>query len=138
MVRIQSWEFAGQLLCAGAAFYALAFAAPSLVSLNVTFRTTFFAISPQGALGVAGLSVTAMGSLVAIILGGLRPHRSTTGALLLFWTDLAVLLVGDIVFYAEPPAETTVMLIGAVSGLLTAAGLLVVAQSQVGAGPANS
>jgi hypothetical protein len=103
------------------------YAAPDLASLTFTLRAPVaFSISAEAALGLAGLALTALGSLVAILMGQLKPPGDNIGALLVVWTDLAVLVLGDVLFYLGYLAGTDI-LVGLVSAGLTAATLLIIA-----------
>jgi hypothetical protein len=126
---LEVWEFLGQLLSAGGSTFGLIFGTTSLANLAVTFRGAIaLSVSPEASLGLAGLALTSFGSFSAIILGQLRPPNGNVGVLLVFWTNFAVLLIGDILFYALQPSATAVMLVGLFSAALTAGGLLVIVQ----------
>lgn len=125
-------EFLGQVLTAAAALFALAYEAP-IVSFAVTFRgAVSFGPTPEAALGIAGLSVAALGSFVGITIGQVKRPGDNIGAALLFWVNFLVLLVGDVLFYVLQPSDAVTLLIGGVSGTLTALGLLIIVQRPQG------
>jgi hypothetical protein len=127
--RLEEWELLGQLLCAGGSTFGLIYGTASLANLAVTFRGAIaLTVSSEASLGLAGLALSSFGSFSTIIVGQLRPPEGNVGVLLVFWTNFAVLLIGDILFYALQPSATTVMLVGLFSAALTAGGLLVTAQ----------
>ena len=126
------WEFLGQLLSAGGSAFGLIYGTTSLANLAVTLRGTItLSVSPEASLGLAALALSSFGSLSAIVVSQLRPPEGNVGVLLIFWTNFAVLLIGDILFYALQPSATTVLLVGLFSAALTAGGLLVTIQRPV-------
>ena len=117
----------GLLLASGGSAFGLIYSAPGLASLTLTLRASVtFSISVESALGLAGLTLTALGSLVAMLMGQLKPSGNNIGALLVIWTNLVVLLLGDILFYLGYLAGTDI-LVGLVSAGLTTATLLIIA-----------
>ena len=131
MTRTATWEVIGQLLSAGAAVFALAYAAPELATIGGILRGEIvFSTTPAGAVGAAGLAFTSMASFVGGVLGPLREPKDNIGAALMFWIDFAVLVVGGAVFYALSTSSVVVLLIGGASGILTALGLLIITQRQ--------
>ena len=133
MPRVGAWESLGQLLSAGAAFFGLFYESPRLAALAFTLRGVVAASpSPEGAVGLAGLSVAGLGSFVGIVIGQLRQPDGNVGVSLLFWMDFVVLVLGDALFYALQPASVVVMLVGLISAALTGAGLMVALQRPQG------
>jgi hypothetical protein len=125
--RTETWELLGLLLTAGGSVFGLIYAAPDLASLTLALRAQVtFSISAEAALGLAGLALTALGSLVAILMGQLKPPGNNIGALLIIGTNLVVLVLGDILFYLGYLAGTDI-LVGLVSAGLTTASLLIIA-----------
>jgi len=124
--RLELWELLGQLFSAGGSAFGLIYGATALSAMRLTLRGPIFTISPEASLGLAGLALTGLGSFAAIVVGQLRPPEGNVGALLLFWTDFAVLVLGDVVFYVLEPSATTVLMVGLLSAALTAVGLLVI------------
>ena len=84
-----------------------------------------FSINAEAALGLAGLALTTLGSLVAILMGQLKPPGNDIGALLVIWTNITVLVLGDVLFYLGYLAGTDI-LVGLVSAGLTTVSLLVI------------
>ena len=84
-----------------------------------------FSLSPESAVGLAGFTLTILGSLAAIVTGQFKPAGSEIGASLIIWTDFIMLLFGDVLFYAGY-LEGTVIVVGLVSAALTTLGLLVI------------
>ena len=126
------WELLGQLLSAGGSAFGLIYGTTTLANLAVTLRGTItLSVSPEASLGLAALALSSFGSFSAIVVGQLRPPEGNVGVLLVFWTNFAVLLIGDILFYALQPSATTVLLVGLFSAALTACGLLVTVQRPV-------
>jgi len=124
--RTETWELLGLLLASGGSAFGLIYAAPDLASLTLALRgPVTFSISAEAAFGLAGLALTALGSLVSMIMGQLKPPGDNIGALLIIWTNLVVLVLGDILFYLGYLAGTDI-LVGSVSAGLTTATLLVV------------
>jgi hypothetical protein len=124
--RTDTWELLGLLLTSGGSAFGLIYAAPDLASLTFTLRAAVtFAVSAEAALGLAGLVLTALGSLVAMLMGQLKPPGNNIGALLVIWTNLLVLVLGDVLFYLGYLAGTDI-LVGLVSAGLTAATLLII------------
>ncbi|MDG6982635.1 MAG: hypothetical protein JRM74_04185 [Nitrososphaerota archaeon] len=133
MPRVGAWESLGQLLSAGAAFFGLFYESPRLAALAFTLRGVVAASpSPEGAVGLAGLSVAGLGSFVGIVIGQLRQPDGNVGVSLLFWMGFVVLVLGDALFYALQPASVVVMLVGLISAALTGAGLMVALQRPQG------
>lgn len=103
------------------------YAAPDLASLTFALRgPVAFSISAEAAMGLAGLALTALGSLVAVLMGQLKPPGNNIGALLLIWTNFLVLVLGDVLFSLGYLAGTDI-LVGLVSAGLTTATLLIIA-----------
>ncbi|MDG6957711.1 MAG: hypothetical protein JRN13_06650 [Nitrososphaerota archaeon] len=133
MPRVGAWESLGQLLSAGAAFFGLFYESPRLAALAFTLRgVVATSPSPEGAVGLAGLSVAGLGSFVGIVIGQLRQPDGNVGVSLLFWMGFVVLVLGDALFYALQPASVVVMLVGLISAALTGAGLMVALQRPQG------
>jgi hypothetical protein len=131
MPKTGIWEALGQLLTAGAAIFGLVYAAPEVASFSGILRGAIvFSTSPTGAVGLAGLTFSSLGSFVGLILGQLRQPDENVGASLLFWADFGVLVVGGVAFYALSLSSVVVLLIGGTSAVLTALGLLVIIQRQ--------
>jgi hypothetical protein len=129
--KTETWEALGQLLTAGAAIFGLAYTAPELASISGVLRgAIIFSATPAGALGLAGLAFSSLGSFVGILLGGLRQPDGNIGAALLFWVDFAILVIGGVAFYALSVSSMVVLLIGGTSAVLTALGLLIIIQRQ--------
>jgi len=125
--RTEAWELVGLLLASGGSAFGLIYAAPGLASLTLALRgPVTFSFSAESALGLAGLALTALGSLVAMMMGQLKPPGNNIGALLIIYTNLVVLLLGDVLFYLGYVAGTD-LLVGLVSAGLTAATLLIIA-----------
>ena len=126
MPRTDTWELLGLLLASGESAFGLIYAAPGLASLTFALRAPVsFSISADAALGLAGLALTALGSLVAILMGQLKPPGNNIGALLITWTNLVVLALGDVLFYLGYLAGTD-LLVGLVSAGLTTATLIII------------
>ncbi len=137
MTRTETWELLGLLLTSGGSAFGLIYAAPDLASLTFSLRgPVTFSISAEAALGLAGLALTALGSLVAMLMGQLKPPGNNIGALLVIWTNLVVLVLGDVLFYSGYLAGTDI-LVGLVSAGLTTATLLIVAGRPRAAAPLN-
>jgi len=134
--KTETWELLGLLLASGGSAFGLIYAAPGLASLTLALRASVtFSISVESALGLAGLALTALGSLVAMLMGQLKPSGNNIGALLVIWTNLVVLLLGDVLFYLGYLAGTDI-LVGLVSAGLTTATLLIIAgRPRAGAPP---
>jgi hypothetical protein len=129
MVKLEQWELLGLLLSVGGAVFGIAYVAPSLLTLNITFRgVTGVSASPQTSLGLAGFSLSALGSLVAMIIGQFRPPGGSAGASLIIWVDFIVLALGDILFYAGETQETVILLFGMSGALLTIVGLWIISR----------
>jgi len=124
------------IITSGGSAFGLIYAAPNLASLTFALRATVsFSISTEAALGLAGLALTALGSLVAILMGQVKPSGNNIGALLLIWTNIVVLVLGDVLFYLGYLGGTDI-LVGLVSAGLTTATLLVISgRPRVGAPP---
>jgi hypothetical protein len=124
-------ELLGELFTAGGSLFGVAYSMLPLAVLTATFRGGVgFSTDAQAALGLAALVLTVFGSFAALIIGQLRASEADVGASLVFWTNFAVVLLGDVVFYWLQPSATAVMLVGLISAALTVAGLLVIAQRQ--------
>jgi hypothetical protein len=122
----ERWELLGLLLASGGSAFGLIYAAPDLANLTFALRATVtFSISAEAALGLSGLALTALGSIAAILMGQLKPPGTNIGAALIVWTNLAVLMLGDVLFYAGYLAGTDI-LVGLVSAALTIASLLII------------
>ena len=133
MPKVGAWESLGQLLSAGAAFFGLVYESPRLVVLVLTLRGVVASSpSPEGAAGLAGLSVAGLGAFVGIVVGQLKQPDGDVGVSLLFWMDFIVLVLGDALFYALQPAAVVVMLVGLISAALTGVGLMVALQRSPG------
>ena len=128
MSRLESWEFFGLILAAGAAVFAVAYAGPGAASLSLTGRAIEFRPAPDAALGLAALALTAFASITGIIVGQLKPAVNNIGAPLLVWTDVIVLVVGDVLFYSGDSESTVILLIGLSSAVLMVIGLGVIAR----------
>jgi hypothetical protein len=127
MPRTGTWELLGLLLTSGGSAFGILYAAPNLASLTFTLRAPVsFSISAEAAMGLAGLALTALGSLVAVLMGQLKPPGNNIGALLIIWTNLVVLILGDVLFYLGYLGGTDI-LVGLVSAGLTTATLLIIA-----------
>jgi hypothetical protein len=127
MPRLAQWELLGLLLSVGGAVFGIVYAAPSLMSLNLIFRgVTGVSAGPQASLGLAGLSITVLGSLAGIVVAQLKPPGGSLGAALIIWTNLIVLALGDILFYAGETQGTVVLLFGMATALLTTIGLWII------------
>jgi len=137
MPRTETWELLGLLLTSGGSAFGLIYAAPGLASLTLALRVTMtFSISVEAALGLAGLALTALGSFVAILMGQLKPPGKDIGAVLITWTNLAVLVLGDVLFYLGYLAGTDI-LVGLVSAGLTTASLLVISSRPRAGAPSS-
>ena len=131
MPKTETWEALGQLLTAGAAIFGLIYAAPELASISGVLRgDIIFSTTALGAVGLAGLAFSSLGSFVGILLGELRQPEDNIGAALLFWVDFAVLVIGGIAFYALSLSSVVVLLIGGTSAVLTGLGLLIILHRQ--------
>jgi hypothetical protein len=131
---MERWELLGLLLASGGSAFGLIYATPGLATLTYSFRgPVAFSLDPESSLGLAGLALTAFGSLAAIVMNQLRPPGSEVGASLIVWANFVVLLLGDVLFYAGY-LEGTILLIGLVSAALTVVSLLIIAgRPRVGA-----
>jgi hypothetical protein len=127
LFKSETWELLGLLLTAGGSLFGLTYGSVSLGTPVFTFRGVVFAGSPEAALGLASLALTALSSFTAIVIGQFRRSSNNAGALLIIWTDFIVILFGDILFYLYLPQAGEVMLIGLASAVLTAVGLMVIA-----------
>ena len=137
MPRTETWELLGLLLTSGESAFGLIYAAPGLASLTFALRAPVsFSISPDGALGLAGLALTALGSLVAILMGQLKPSTNNIGALLIICTNLIVLALGDVLFYLGYLGGTD-LLVGLVSAGLTMATLIIISGRPRTSTPSN-
>ena len=117
----------GLLLASGGSAFGIIYAAPDLANLTFTLRAPVsFSISAEAAMGLAGLALTALGSFVAVLMGQLKPPGNNIGALLIIWTNLVVLILGDALFYLGYLGGTDI-LVGLVSAGLTTATLLIIA-----------
>jgi hypothetical protein len=125
--KTETWELLGLLLTSVGSAFGMIYAAPDLASQTFALRAPVtFSISTEAALGLAGLALTALGSLVAILMGQLKPPGNNIGALLVIWTNLLVLVLGDALFCLGYLAGTDI-LVGLVSAGLTTASLLIIA-----------
>ena len=106
--------------------FGIFYVAPGLVALNVGFGVAREVVGPQAALGLAGLTLAALGSLAAMIIAQLRPPEDGPGASLMIWANLIVLVLGDALFYSGDTQETVVLLFGLSTALLTTIGLLII------------
>jgi hypothetical protein len=133
---MERWELLGLLLTSGSSVFGLIYATPSLATLTITVRApATFSLSPEASLGLAGLALSALGSLAAIIMNQLKPPGGQVGASLIIWANFVVLLLGDVLFYAGY-LEGTTLLIGLVSAALTVVGLLIITgRPRAGASP---
>jgi hypothetical protein len=130
------WLLLGQLLTAGGSFFGLIYAAPSLATLGGIFRGGIvISLGPAAALGLAGLALTGLGSFAAIIVSQPWSPDGNVGALLIFWTDFIVNLLGDALFYLVQPTASAVLLVGLSSAFLTTLGLFVIVQRPLPAAP---
>jgi hypothetical protein len=135
--KTETWELLGLLLTSGGSAFGLIYAAPGLASLTFALRAPVsFSISPDAALGLAGLALTALGSLVAILMGQLKPSGNNIGALLIICTNLVVLGLGDVLFYLGYLGGTD-LLIGLVSAGLTMATLIIISGRPRTSTPSN-
>ena len=135
MPRLAQWELLGLILTVGGAICGVVSAAPALVNLNLTFRGAAVVSSgPQASLGLAGLSVAALGSLAAIIVAQLRPPGERVGASLIIWANLMVLALGDVLFYLGETQGTVVLLFGLSTAVLTTIGLWIITGRPPGPG----
>ena len=124
--QTQRWELLGLLLTLGASAFGLIYVTPALASLTIGLRAILtFSVGADNALGLAGLALTAMGSLAAIVIGQLKVPVNSIGAALLIWTNFIVLVFGDALFYGGY-WEGSALLVGLVSAALTVAILMVV------------
>ncbi len=126
MLQTTRWELLGLLLTLGAAAFGLIYAAPGLASLTLAARASVtFSITAGAALGLAGLVLTVLGSLSAIVVSQLKVPGSDFGAALIIWTNFIAVVLGDILFYAGYTGGTD-MLVGLVSAALTVTGHMVI------------
>ena len=126
MPQTQRWELLGLLLSFGASAFGLIYVTPSLATLTIGLRASLtFSVGADNALGLAGLALTAFGSLAAIVISQLKTPRGGVGAALLVWTNLIVLAFGDALFYAGYTGGSA-LLVGLVSAALTVAILTVI------------
>jgi len=136
LLQTQRLELLGLLLSVGASAFGLIYVAPALASLTIGLRATLtFSVGVDAALGLAGLALTALGSLGAMVISQLKTGGSGVGAALLIWTNFIVLVFGDVLFYGGYTGGTD-LLVGLVSAALTVAILMVVAgRGRAGAQP---
>jgi hypothetical protein len=135
MPRLAQWELLGLLLTVGGAVFGIVYAAPALVTLTLTFRgATEVSSGPQASLGLAGLSLAALGSLAGIIVAQLRPPGKSVGASLIIWANLIVLALGDALFYQGETQGTVVLLFGLSTAVLTTIGLWIISSRSLGSG----
>lgn len=136
MIQTHRWELLGLLLTLGASAFGLIYVTPDLASLTLGLHPTLtFSIGADAALGLAGLAMTALGSLAAIVISQLKPSGDDIGATLLVWTNFTVLVLGDVLFYAGY-SEGPDLLVGLVSAALTVAVLMVISgRGRAGAQP---
>jgi hypothetical protein len=136
LVQTHRWELLGLLLTLGASAFGLIYVTPDLASLTLGPRATLtFSIGADAAVGLAGLVLTVLGSLAAIVISQLKAPGSNIGAALLVWTDFIALVLGDVLFYGGYSGGTDV-LVGLVSAALTVAVLMVISgRGRAGAQP---
>jgi hypothetical protein len=135
--KLETWELLGLFLTSGGSAFGLIYATPNLAALTLTFRgQATFSLVPEASLGLAGLSLTALVSVAAIIVQQLKPPDVNVGAALIIWTNFVVNLIGDALFYSGY-VNGSVLLIGLVSAALTIASLLSIA-SRPRAGAAHA
>ena len=126
LLQTQRWELLGLLLTLGASAFGLIYVAPSLASLTIGLRATLtFSVGVDAALGLAGLALTALGSLAGIVISQLKTSVGGIGAALLIWTNFVVLVFGDSLFYGGYAGGSD-LLVGLVSAALTVAILMVI------------
>jgi hypothetical protein len=136
--RLEQWELLGLLLSVGAALFGLVYVAPALVTLTVSFRgVAGFSASIQASVGLAGLALTALGSLGAMVIGQFKPAGAGLGGSIIIWTNFVVLALADMVFYLGETEDTVVLLFGAASAFLTIVGLLVISRRTLALPPAS-
>jgi hypothetical protein len=129
MPKFEQLELLGLLLSVGGAAFGIAYLAPSLLTLTVTFRgVAGFSPGLQASLGLAGLSLAALGSLAAMIIAQLRPPGGSVGASLIIWINLLVLTMGDALFYLGETQETVVLLFGVSSAFLTTIAIWIISR----------
>lgn len=110
----------------GASAFGLIYVTPALASLTIGPHATLtFSVGVDGALGLAGLALTAFGSLAAIVVSQLKIPGGGIGAALLVWTDVIVLVFGDALFYGGYSGGSD-LLVGLVSAALTVVILMVI------------
>lgn len=126
MSRTESWELLGLFLTAGASLSGLAVVFPSVGAVTTPFGGIVLLGRPEASVGAAGLALTVLGSAALIILGQLRPPGGNPGASLIVWTDFAVLVVGDALFYSRQLQPPVILLVGLASAVLTGFTLFVV------------
>lgn len=136
MLQTQRWELLGLLLAVGASAFGLIYVTPALASLTIGPRANItFSVGVDNALGLAGLALTAFGSLAAIVISQLKTPGDGIGAALLVWTNVIVLVFGDALFYGGYSGGSD-LLVGLVSAALTVAILMVVSgRGRAGAQP---
>ena len=136
LLQNQKWEPLGLLLSLGASAFGLIYVTPSIASLSIGPHATFtFSVGIDAALGLAGLALTALGSLAAIIISQLRTPEGGIGAPLLIWTNLIVLVFGDALFYGGYAGGSD-LLVGLVSAALTIVIFMVISgRGRAGAQP---
>jgi len=126
LVQIHRWELFGLLLSLGASAFGLIYVTPALASLTIGPRVTLtFSVGADNALGLAGLALTALGSLAAIVISQLKIPGGGIGPALLVWTNVIVLVFGDALFYGGYTGGSA-LLVGLVSAALTVAILTVI------------
>ncbi len=126
MPQTHRLELLGLLLALGASAFGLIYAAPGLASLTFAIRAPVsFSIGVDAALGLAGLTLTVLGSLAAIVISQIKVPGGDIGAALIIWTNFIALILGDALFYAGYVGGTD-LIVGLVSAALTVAGLMVI------------
>ena len=126
MIQTQRWELLGLLISLGASAFGLIYVTPGLASLTIGLRATVsFSVGADAAVGLAGLAMTTLGSLAAIVISQLKTPEGGIGAALLVWTDVIVLVFGDALFYGGYTAGSD-LLVGLVSAALTVAIIMVI------------
>ena len=126
LLQTQRWELLGLLLVLGASAFGLIYVTPALASLTIGLRATLtFSVGADNALGLAGLALTALGSLAAMVISQLKTSGGSIGAALLIWTNFIVLVFGDALFYGGYSGGSA-LLVGLVSAALTVAILMVI------------
>jgi hypothetical protein len=131
---MEAWELLGLLLAAGASAFGVVYAGPSTATLSLTIRAIEFHPTPEAALGLSSLALTAFASFAAIIIGQLKPAGNNIGASIIVWTDFVVLLIGDALFYLGNLDPAVLLLVGLSSAVLIVIGLGVIVRRPLKAG----